>query len=179
MGEGTAPAVRLTAVDTMRPPKSAWIQLEQQSYVTLLLVAPGYSATLLYPHDSVTNNQLGAGAHQLTFAIPEPLAQSDSMRLARARQRIDSVSRSGARPRTRNAGGGPLPPPSTTPTYILIVTSPQPLSYLRILAKTAGVSIPTIEGEALNAVAKAVKSTIVAEPRDWAGAFRRVEVRRP
>lgn len=177
LGEGTALQPRITAVDTARPPKSAFVELDRPGYVALLLVAPGHSATLLYPRDSLTSNQLSAGAHKLTFEIPELLVQNDSVRLARARQRLDSMTRAGPRPRTRSTSTAPLP--TTTPTYLLLVTSPQQLSYRRIIEKTAGVSIPTIEIEALNAVAKAIKSTIPAEPRDWAGYYQRAEVRRP
>jgi hypothetical protein len=60
----------------------------------------------------------------------------------------------------------------------LLVTSPKPLVYQRIIEKTAGVSIPLIDTEALNAVAKAIKATIPSEPRDWAGYYQRVELRR-
>jgi hypothetical protein len=69
--------------------------------------------------------------------------------------------------------------PAATQTYLLLVTSPQPLSYQRIIEKTAGVSIPSIETEALNAVAKAIKSTIPSEPREISGYYQRIELRKP
>jgi hypothetical protein len=47
-----------------------------------------------------------------------------------------------------------------------------------MIEKTAGVSIPNIETEALNAVGKAIKSTILSEPRELAGYYQRVELRR-
>jgi len=174
LGEGSAPSPSITAVDSAFPPKHAWVQISQAGYAALLLVAPGHSATLLYPSDSITNNQLSAGAHQLTFQLPDVLAQTDSVRLAPRARDTSGVS---ARPRTmRTRTMAPLPP--TTPTYLLLVTSPQPLDYKRILEKTAGVSIPNIELEALNAVGKAIKSTIPSEPREWAGYYRLVELRR-
>ena len=40
-------------------------------------------------------------------------------------------------------------------------------------------SIPSVELEALNAAAKAVKSTIQGEPREISGYYQRIELRRP
>ena len=76
------------------------------------------------------------------------------------------------------SGRSNVPIAPTTPTYFLLVTSPKPLVYQRIIEKTAGVSIPLVDTEALNAVAKAIKATIPSEPRDWAGFYQRVELRR-
>lgn len=182
LGEGTAPAPKIASADSTRPPRFAWIELAQPSYVALLLVAPGHSATLLYPRDSSVDNHLSAGTHQLTFEVPRTLAQSDSERVRQLRARLDSMSRGGGgRPGGgdgRGGGTGPGPLPATTQTFLLLVTSPQQLNYSRIREKTAGVSIPTDDMEALNAVGKAVRSTIATEPRDWAAAFKRVVVRR-
>jgi len=183
LGEGTVPAPKIVSADSTRPPRFAWIELAQPSYVALLLVAPGHSATLLYPRDSTVDNRLTAGSHQLSFEVPRTLAQSDSERVRQLRARLDSMSRGAGRPggttEGRASGSGPGPLPATTQTFLLLVTSPQQLSYSRIHEKTAGVSIPTDDMEALNAVGKAVRSTIVTEPRDWAAAFKRVIVRRP
>jgi len=179
LGEGTVASPKLTSADTTRPPKFAWIELTEPANVALLLVAPGHSATLLYPHDSATDNHLNAGTHQLTFEVPRVLAQSDSERVRALRQRLDSMSRGSARGGNARGSTAPGPISATTPTYLLLITSPRQLVYSRIIEKTAGVSIPTIEMEALNAVGKAVRSTITTEPRDWAGAYTRVVVRRP
>jgi hypothetical protein len=171
----------ITAVDTTRPPGFAWVQLDKPGYAALLLVAPGHSATLLYPRESFTSNELTAGAHQLTFSIPELLVQSDSARTARAvadRQRTDSTRRVANRRRARTSDPSMIPLPPLVPTYFLLLTSPQPLSYQRLIEKTAGVSIPTLETEALNAVAKAIKSTLPAEPRELGGYYKRVELRK-
>jgi hypothetical protein len=174
LGEGAAPRVEIVAVDSALPPHNATVQLAQSSYVALVLVAPGHSATLLYPADSSTTNQFAAGNHQLGFRIPEMLVRSDSMLRLQPIPRSDTT-RIGAR---RTGRGTVLPPlPPTTPTYLLAVSSPQELNYRRILDKTLGVSIPTIDTEALNAVGKAIKSTITNEPREWAGYYRLVELR--
>lgn len=176
LGDSPSPAspTRITAVDSVLPPRSATVQMDQPGYAMLILVAPGHSATLLYPSDSIADNRLGAGTHVLQFQIPEVLVQTDSQRAAAiARARDSGFS---AR-RTRPRGITPLLP--TTPTYLLVVTSPQPLSYAKVREKTSGVSIPLDDMEALNAVAKVVKSTIAVEPREWAGYYRHVEIRPP
>jgi hypothetical protein len=175
VGEGSALQPTITAVDTAVPPQHAWINLDRPGSAALVLVAPGHSATVLYPPDSITNNALSAGAHRLSFRIPDPLLETDSMRMAGMRTR-DSAR---VNPRNRTARTRTLPPlPPTTPTFLLLVTSPQPLDYRRLLEKTVGVSIPTIEAEALNAVGKAIKSTIATEPREWAGFFQVIALQR-
>jgi len=172
---------RITAVDTMRPPRSAWVELDRPGYVALMLVAPGHSATLLYPADSMTNNSLSAGAHQINFQIPDLLVQVDSTRFpARraGRPQPDSSIRNPGAARSNSRGSGVSTLPATTQTYLLLLTSPQLLDRKRIIEKSAGVSIPSVELEALNAVAKAVKSTIQGEPREISGYYQRVELKR-
>ena len=176
LGDRPDPAspTRITAVDSALPPTSVTLQLDQPGSAIVLLVAPGHSATLLYPGDSTTDNRLSAGTHVLRIQIPEYLVQTDSQRAAAmARVRDSGFSARRTRPR------GVLPLLPTTPTYLLVVTSPQPLSFTRVREKTAGVSIPIEDMEALNAVAKAVKGTLTSEPREWAGYYRLVEIRPP
>jgi hypothetical protein len=174
LGDSPTPAspTRITAVDTARPPRQVSVQLDQAAYATVILVAPGHSATILYPADSATDNRLGAGSHTLRFQIPEALVQTDSQRIAAiTRTRDSGFSARRARPR------GIVPLSATTPTYLLVITSPQLLSVARMREKTTGVSIPINDMEALNAIAKAVKSTLAAEPREWAGYYQQVEIR--
>lgn len=176
VGEGSSLQPKIIAVDTGRPPRSATVQLDREGYVALLLVAPGHSASLLYPRDTATNNQLRAGAHQITFTIPSHLVLSDTAIPAMGRQRRSDTARTGARPRARTVLTPPISP--ETPTYLLLITAPQPLNYSRIIEKTAGVSIPNIDMEALNAVGKAIKATIATEPREWSGYYQLVELSR-
>ncbi|MEX2179007.1 MAG: hypothetical protein WD801_09875 [Gemmatimonadaceae bacterium] len=164
LGEGSAHEPRILEVDTGSPPRYAVVQLQEQSFVALVLVAPGHSATLLYP-DSTTENRLASGTHRLDFAIPDLLIRRDTTNRQPGSERI--------RARTR-LGLSAIPP--ETPTFLLLVTSPQALSYPRLFGVTAGVSIPLVESEALSAVAKAIKSTIASEPRAWAGAYQLVEL---
>jgi hypothetical protein len=177
IGEGSSLQPKIIAVDTGRPPRSATVQLDREGYVALVLVAPGHSATLLYPRDTATNNQLRAGAHQITFTIPSSLVLSDTAIAAMGRPRPRSdTARARARPRSRTVMSPPIGP--ETPTYLLLITAPQPLNYSRIVEKTAGVSIPNIDMEALNAVGKAIKATIATEPREWSGYYQLVELSR-
>jgi len=164
LGEATTHEPQILAVDSARPPQSATIRLEERSYVALLLVAPGHSATLLYP-DSAADNQHGAGTRTLSYAIPGPLLRLDTL----PRQPGDVRARAPTRP-------GMSAIPRDTRTYLLLVTSPQALVHSRLLEVTAGVSIPVVETEALNAVAKAVKSTIADEPRPWSGHYLQIGI---
>jgi hypothetical protein len=175
LGEGGVADPRISAVDTAVPPKSATVQLEQPVYVALFLVAPGHSVSLLYPADSVTNNRHDAGTHRLQFEVPGMLVETDSQRIARVRE----AQRESRRRRTTSTTSGSLGPlPLTAMPYLLLITSPQELDYGRMLEKTGGVSIPTMDAEALNAVAKAIKATLPAEPRNWSGHYLPVVVRR-
>jgi hypothetical protein len=173
LGEGAVAPPGIVAVDTSFPPRHAAVKLDQPGYVALLLVAPGHSATLLFPNDSATSNQFAAGTHQIGFRVPDALAPRDSTLTLRGR---DTTNLS-----TRTRTGGTRTPVllPTTQTFLLVVTSPQQLHYRRIVEKTRGVSIPLVDTEALNAVGKAVKSTIAIEPREWAGYYTPVQLRRP
>jgi hypothetical protein len=176
LGDSPTPAspTRIASVDSTLPPRHVSVQLDQPGYATVILVAPGHSATILYPADSAADNRLGAGNHTLRFQIPEGLVQTDSQRMtaiSRARDTGFSVRRS--RPR------GITPLSASTPTYLLVISSPQQLSWQKMRDKTTGVTIPVADMEALNAIAKAVKSTLATEPREWAGYYRQVEIRPP
>jgi hypothetical protein len=175
LGEGDVAEALITAVDTAVPPRSATVQLEQPAYLALFLVAPGHSASLLYPVDSTTDNRRGAGTHQLQFDLPGTLVETDSQRLARIREARRATQRRRATPPV-SASMGPIP--ATITPYLLLITSPQELDYDRMREKTGGVSIPIVDLEALNAVAKAIKATLPAEPRNWAGHYQPVILRR-
>ena len=174
LSEGAGFQPKIAAVDSAFPPAAATVQLDRDGYAALILVAPGHSATLLYPADSTTDNRFSAGTHRLRFDVPGALAETDSQRLARIREAQRTPPRRGSSATRRTMT--PIPP--STQTYLLLVTSPQPLLYTRMIEKTGGVTIPNIDDEALNAVAKAIKSTLPSEPREWAGYYQPVELRR-
>lgn len=176
LGEGSTAEPRISAVDTAVPPRYAHIELDRTEHVALLLVTPGHSAIVLFPGDSLTNNEMRPGRHQINFRVPDHMQESDSARLARI---IASRDTTRLIPRNRPSGSRmPAPVPPTAQPYLLLVTSPQPLRYQRLQEITVGVSIPTVDEEALNAVGKAVKSTIANEPREWSGFFQAIELRR-
>ncbi|HEX7938146.1 MAG TPA: hypothetical protein VF483_04085, partial [Gemmatimonadaceae bacterium] len=181
LGEGAPDYPDITAVDSTYPPRNASIKLDKDAYTVMLLVAPGHSATLLYPKDSSVDNHLTAGTHSIAFQVPGPLVLTDSFMLKRTeleRQRYDSAAR--IRARMSSTAGSTMPPlsPNAT-TYLLVVTSPQPLTYARVFERTAGWSIPLDDMEALNAVAKQVKSTITKTPKDWSGAYHVITLTAP
>lgn len=176
-----AGADRIIGVDSAQPPASVAVQLERSAYAALLLVVPGHSATLLYPSDSATRNRLESGVSQLGFTVPDNLVRSDSALLVRRRtqrQIEDSIRLARARGRPTRRAPEPPPMPAEASTFFLLLTSPQPLDYERMIAKTAGVSIPVVESEALHAVAKAIRSTLAEEPREVAAYFVQVELGR-
>lgn len=177
--EGMPGAPTIVSVDSAHPPKALTLRLDQPAYVAVLLVAPGHSATLLYPADSTATNRLDAGTASVAFEVPGLLVRSDSAQLVRRRAqraRQDSAMQARARSRTarRQPVLGPLPP--ETPTLLLLVSSPQPLVYAKILEKTAGVSIPLTNTEALNAVAKAIRSTLPEEPRTLSAWYQEIDL---
>lgn len=169
LAEGGVTAPSITAVDTTLPPTHMTVRLDQQAYAAVFLVAPGHSATLLYPADTLTDNQLTSGSHRLPFEIPSLLIETDSQRIVRIREAQRTAPRRRRPPPTVPGNIGPIPG-AVTP-YLLLLTSPQELDYQRMIDRTAGVSIPTVDTEALNAVAKAIKATLPTEPRNWAGYY--------
>lgn len=175
LGEGFNLHPAITSVDTAKPPQFAWVELDQQNYVALLLVQPGRGVTLLYPRDSSLDNQLSAGAHQLTFALTSGRALLDSLNRSRRRTpgREDTL-RTIAEQRTPSSMAAQPPD-----NFLLFFSSPEQISYVRVHDKLTGVSIPTDDIEALNAVAKAVKSTLPTEPREWAAYYRLVDFTTP
>jgi hypothetical protein len=66
----------------------------------------------------------------------------------------------------------------TMGSFLLLLTSPQRLDYARMVERTSGVSLPAVETEALNAIAKAIKGTLTSEPRELSGFYQRVELGR-
>lgn len=163
---------KIVAVDTARPPRNIFAQLDRDGYAAVILVIPGHSATLLYPADSATDNRLTAGSHQLPFEIPSHLTR-DSLRLIMPRnpsRRVDTT-----RVRTgRIVNMAPVP--DNAHVYLLLLTATQPLTYGRIMDKTAGVSIPLLDDEALNAITKAVKATLPVEPREIGAYFTEIDL---
>jgi hypothetical protein len=176
--EGLGGTSRIAAVDTTRPPSSVTVQLDEPAHVAVLLVIPGHSATLLYPRDSAADTRRPAGQSTIAFEVPGLLARRDSGGI---RQRPGMVRAQDSTMRRRTTSGtgaiGPGPVPIDAPAYLLLLASTRPYSYQRVIERTSGVSIPSIDEEALNAVAKAVRATI-PEPRTVTGFFQLIEIAR-
>lgn len=179
LGEGFGGASRIVAVDSARPPRSLVVELGQPMHVALLLVIPGHSATLLHPRDSAADQRLDAGQSTVRFEVPAMLARRDSGALRPRQGMISAQDSAMRRRRTTSVGASaPGPVPVNAATFLLLLASPQPLSPQRIIERTVGVSIPSLDDEALNAVAKAVRATL-PEPRALEGYYQLIELARP
>lgn len=179
LGEGLGGTSRIVGADTARPPRSLAVQLEEPSYVAVLLVQPGYSATLLYPRDSATNNNHPAGQSTVPLMFPGQVVRRDSgavnQRTGAMRAQDSLIRRRGSAAGVRSTAA---PAPVNAAAFLLLLTSPQPLVYQRIIDRTAGVTIPNIDDEALHAVAKGVRATL-PEPRRLSGYYQIIELTRP
>jgi hypothetical protein len=172
LGQYSALTPRLAVVDSERPPRNLTVDVSAPASVVVVYVAPGRSTRIVYPADSVAPPRLSAGSHRVMATWPQPRASSDSARrdsIARANQartRRDSIAR-GNRPRPVMA----LPDPEAglAPTgYLLLFATPGPLQYGEVRRKVEGVTTPLDVDEALNAIAKQVRSTL--DPTaPWAG----------
>ena len=174
LGDGMGNTARIIAVDTAHPPRAATVQLDEPAHVAVLMVIPGHSSTLLYPRDATTDNRFAAGQVSIPLDVPELLVRRDS---AVSRAPRDTTLRTRRRGPTRSTSS-PGPVPMAARTFLLLVASPQPLEYQRLIDRTAGVSIPAIDAEALNAVAKAARSTLDDEPRTLSAYYQLVELTR-
>jgi hypothetical protein len=155
---------RLTVVDSERPPRSLTVELSAPASVVVVYVAPGRSTRVVYPADSVNVPRLPAGTQRLTAAWPRSRASADSARrdsIARANQprtRRDSITRAGM---PRPSMALPDPEAGLAPAgYLLLFATPGPLQYAEVRRKVEGVTTPLDDDEALNAIAKQVRSTL-------------------
>jgi hypothetical protein len=158
-------APRLAVVDSERPPRNLTVDLAAPASVVVVYVAPGRSTRVVYPADSLgAVPRLGAGTQRIVASWPRPRVAADSARrdsIARAnrpRPRRDSIARA-SMPRP----GMALPDPEAglAPTgYLLLFATPGPLPYGEVRRKVEGVTTPLDVDEALNAIAKQVRSTL-------------------
>jgi hypothetical protein len=172
LGQYTALTPRLAVVDSERPPRNLTVDLSAPASVVVVYVAPGRSTRIVYPSDSVVPARLSAGSHRITATWPRPRLSSDSARrdsIARANQartRRDTIGRANV---PRRPMALPDPEAGLAPMgYLLLFATPAPLQYGEVRRKVEGVTTPLDVDEALNAIAKQVRSTLdPAAP--WAG----------
>jgi hypothetical protein len=172
LGNYSSLTPRLAVVDSERPPRNLTIDLSAPASVVVIYVAPGRSTRIVYPADSLGAPRLAAGTQRLTATWPRPRSSTDSarrdsiVRATQTRTRRDSTPRA-TMPRPIVA----LPDPEAglAPTgYLLLFATPRPLQYGEVRRKVEGVTTPLDVDEALNAIAKQVRSTLdPAAP--WAG----------
>ena len=164
LGEYSALTPRLAVVDSERPPRNLTVELLAPASVVVIYVAPGRSTRIVYPADSGSVPRLTAGAQRIVASWPRSRAAVDSARrdsIARAnpaRARRDSIARANA---PRRVQALPDPEAGLAPEgYLLLFATSAPLQYGEVRRKVEGVTTPLDVDEALNAIAKQVRSTI-------------------
>ena len=172
LGNYTALAPRLAVVDSERPPVNLTVELASPASVLVIYVAPGRSTRIVYPADSAVAPRLAAGSQRITATWPRPRLTADAARrdsLSRAnasRARRDSIVRA---TNTQRTIGLPDPEAGLAPVgYLFLFATPGALPYDEIRRKVEGVTTPLDADEALNAIAKQVRSTLDPSAR-WAG----------
>ncbi|MFN2565766.1 MAG: hypothetical protein ABR499_12280 [Gemmatimonadaceae bacterium] len=172
LGQYAALMPRLAVIDSEHPPVNLTVDLSAPASVVVMYVAPGRSTRIVYPADTLGAPRLAAGSQRITATWPRPRVTTDSARRdsvtrgGQARARRDSIARAGA-PRAP----APLPDPEAglAPTgYLLLFATPAPLRYAEVRRKVEGVTTPLDTDEALNAIAKQVRSTLDPSAQ-WAG----------
>lgn len=176
----------LRPVVTLRPkekPLSHFtVSLAEPASIALFYVVPGVGARLVFPTDSTTSNVVAAGTHELTGQFPRAINR-DSVFAARARsarQRPNGGRRDTAGTRTDTRIGGDSAGTIGMTTfsdlgYLLLVTSPSPLTYQALHRHVEGLSIPAEDDPALNTVVKLVRATL-PEGAKWAAYATEVEL---
>ncbi len=164
LGNYSALTPRLAVVDSERPPRNLIVDLGAPASVVVVYVAPGRSTRIVYPADSVNAPRLPAGTQRLTATWPRSRSSVDSARrdsIARANQaraRRDSIARA---TQPQRVIALPDPEAGLAPIgYLLLFATPAPLQYAEVRRKVEGVTTPLDVDEALNAIAKQVRSTL-------------------
>jgi hypothetical protein len=172
LGQYAALTPRLAVIDSERPPVNLTVDLSAPASVVVMYVAPGRSTRIVYPADTLGAPRLAAGSHRIQATWPRLRPVTDSARrdslsrADRARARRDSIARGGMQ-----RAPIPLPDPEAglAPTgYLLLFATPGLLPYADVRRKVEGVTTPLDTDEALNAIAKQVRSTLDPAAQ-WAG----------
>ncbi len=172
------PRVSVVGKEGTRPQQLA-VTLNQPAYVTVLFVVPGRGATVIYPPDSTSTDQLRPGTQQVNVHFPARPPR-DSLRL----RGLPDQGRT-----RRGRTGSPAPTRrDTTPRfyadtslaaasagYLLAIATPSPLSYAALRQRVEGISIPMDDDEALNTVLKLARSTL-PEDAAWAAQSKEIDV---
>ena len=145
-----------------KDPTRITVNLTSPAYVAALFVVPGRGTAIVYPTDSATNNRVAAGQNSIPVRFSQRPFNRDSM-LAAIRRQQQGGGRVTAADTSRDTVrfGVRDPSPAASPIgYLLLVASPEPLSYIMLRRRVEGVSIPIDDAEALSTVMKLVKATL-------------------
>ena len=170
LGEYSVLTPRLAVVDSEHPPVNLTVELSAPASIVVAYVSPGRSTRIVYPADTMGAARLAAGVQRITASWPAPRAALD-------RARRDSIARANAgrvgrdtigRGRTQTIRALPDPESGLAPEgYLLLFATPSSLPYAEVRRKVEGVTTPLDDDEALNAIAKQVRSTLPGSAQ-WA-----------
>jgi hypothetical protein len=162
LGNYNALAPRLAVVDSEHPPVNLTVGLGSPASIVVIYVAPGRSTRIVYPADSLTAPRFDAGSQRVIATWPRRRSPADSARR-------DSVARAAARTNAPRMMALPDPEAGLAPSgYLFLFATPSALPYAEVRRKVEGVTTPLDTDEALNAIAKQVRSTLDPSAR-WAG----------
>jgi hypothetical protein len=168
-------APRVEFATEERFPKTVTLGLERDANVALLYVVPGRGARLIYPTDTTAQAFLSAGEHtvETTFARETPDDTTRRQPAIGVRDPAQQVPP--ARGDRVGAFGDTLPTVRNVLEtglgrgFLMLYMADDPLSPAAIVRRVEGMSIPMDDTEALNTVAKLVRSTTTGGQR-W-GAY--------
>jgi hypothetical protein len=147
------PTVQVQQQDNQSP--VLMVDLPRGAYVNAFLVTPGEETIILYPPDSATAPLLAAGSHQLPTYFGPRSAVGDTGRILR--RPTGRTGGAGADPLGRGGrmdeeeGVGPR-------RWLLVYTSEEPVPLPALRSRVMGFTVPGYTNEALNTVARTVRS---------------------
>lgn len=154
-GDTSVLAPQVAGVKGEKTPQHLNVSLAQPANVSVFLVIPGRTPTLLFPKDSTQSPYLEPGIHEVATTLEgrkSPLADSSGMQ---------------RRPRIPGEGRGEQPgrqPDSTMyygtfreVGYLLVFASQNPIPYASLRSRVAAYTIPGTEAEGLSAVTKLLR----------------------
>ena len=177
-GQFAALQPQFTSVPGEKTPQHLNVSLGQPAYVTVLFVVPGRGAAIIYPTDSTTSTRLSAGSQQIALRFPSRPTRDSLLAMSRraasaGRGTGGRQGRLGQRDSTRFIADTSLG--MARAGYLLMVASPEPLSYGAVLRRTQGITIPFDDSEALNTVVKLVRGTL-PERAAWAALAKEIDL---
>lgn len=146
-----APTVVLTA--TERVPIGVTLQLPEPAHVAMFLVRPGAETALIYASDTAQSGRMPAGSYEIATSYGRS-ASGDTARLIR---RAPTTQRPPTQPNTRT--GRQQAMEEEEGGFVLVYTSETPLSPDTLRQRVVGITVPIYDTDALNTVAKLVRST--------------------